>query len=68
MILANVIFGTRRKNDPDKLKDTAGSLNDSQISAVVRMTTVEQTVSDISLLRDVMLETYRLSRHYHPGL
>ena len=43
-------------------------LNDSQFSAVVRMTTVEQTVTDISLLRDVMLETYRLSRLYHPDL
>jgi hypothetical protein len=43
-------------------------LNDSQLSAVVRMTTVEQAVSDIGLLRDVMLETYRLSRHYHPDL
>ena len=41
-------------------------LNESQLSSVVRMSTVEQTVADISLLRDVMLETYRLSRHYHP--
>ncbi len=43
-------------------------LNDSQLSAVARMITVEQAVADISLLRDVMLETYRLSRSYHPDL
>ena len=43
-------------------------LNDSQLSAVVKMATVEHTVADISLLRAVMLETYRLSRHYHPDL
>ena len=43
-------------------------LNDSQLSAVVGMAEVEQTVSDISLLRDFMLETSRLLRHYHPDL
>ena len=43
-------------------------LNDSQLSAVVRMPAVNQAIADISLLRDVMLETYRLSRHYHPDL
>jgi len=43
-------------------------LNDSQLLAVVRMAAVDQAVADISLLRDVMLETYRLSRHYHPDL
>jgi hypothetical protein len=43
-------------------------LNDSQLSAVVRITSVEQAVADTSLLRDIMLETYRLSRHYHPDL
>ena len=36
-------------------------LNDSQLSAVVKVTTVEQAVADISLLRDVMLETYKVN-------
>jgi hypothetical protein len=43
-------------------------LNDSQLTAVVRMIAPEQAVADVALLRDVMLETYRISRHYHPDL
>ena len=43
-------------------------LNDSQLSAVVKAAAADQAVSDILLLRSIMIETHKVSRFYHPDL
>jgi hypothetical protein len=42
--------------------------NDCQLTAIMEMTSVDQAVTDILLLRQLILELYRLSRLYHPSL